>query len=452
MSNKTNSSSNATTTASSLIFESSRLNKKQNVTKPKRQLDDFDFDSSSFDDPTLFHAQKISTLTDTLDDDLDDDRSVGAFIPNTSGIKIRRSNAKSLGTHGAESANLAASSSNAAAQISSKSIDTQSTSQANQVATPYFDDFFNEPKYGTAKSSAPAKIAFNSYPTLTDFTSNPIYSSLARGPMRNVAASQGQSTVQKAPYNTHYGQSASKVYAPLHNHAQPRQHYGLDMPFDFAYSPYDTFQYTTTPAVEGKNLAVLQLQSAHTYPSYAQSVESGPVLLSAESGTNYKTQTQPGFGVSFDFPNPKNENQRLGTNSPFLKPSSLGTIQVVPLASATSTAQFPKFSGASLSPVLPSRGFSKIPNDYEEFKSQPLLHFDGHVNLNKPKAVKSTSRFNGKQLEQIRADVENIDKRKPSPPSSKGDDEDESVDDSGEGEYAKLTFIISCLHQECVSI
>ena len=279
---------------------------------------------------------------------------------------------------------------------------------------------------------------------MTDISSNvPIYGPLTQlQPLASGHQQIQQPNPQNSIYKAQFAQGIkniqpAKVYAPSHRHSEQQQ------PFDslfqnFGQSPYDYSQYTTNPTVEinGKKLAlpVLQLQTAPNFPGYIQALDSTPVIFSAESGIQYKTE--PNFGITLNYAEPKkyNPNQRSGTNTPFLNSPNPGPIQVLPVQTASSTAQFPKYKGASVA-QFPAKGFSKIPNDYQEFKSQPQLHFDGNGNR-KPKSYHKPA-FYTKPLEEIKKDVEVINKKKPIPPLPKNDDDDDenerAEDESGEG-------------------
>ncbi|XP_016839150.1 uncharacterized protein LOC103316425 [Nasonia vitripennis] len=462
---------NSTATPQNSTTNLSTLNNDlQQSIKPKRQLDEFDFDSSTFDDlPSIFPAKEITSLSTFNDDEIED---ISGFIPSAS-FKVTRSNSESLGTHGEnyESPNPPAPNYHSSPQVASQATNSQAnlysnedsealsqvrqteTSYNNQVTTPlYIDSYVTHPKYAATKSSAfpsenqykvPAKVQFNSYPTLSELAPNvPVYGPIAQVSLHSIVPNNHHQVQQSASQNTAYKapiahnfkniHPTTKVYAPLHAHNQQQQY---DPQFqNYAHNPYDNVQYTTTPGLEISNkkleLPVIQLQTAQNYPGYIQTLETTPLIFSSETGLQYKAD--PGFRLSYEFAKPKHNhpNQRSGTNSPFLGVAS--PIQVLPVQTASSTAQFPKFKGASIG-QFPSRGFSKIPNDYQEFKSQPQLHFNANANTN-PKSYHQSA-FYTKPLEEIRTDVEVIDKIKPIPPLPKTDDDDDETadDDSGEG-------------------
>ncbi|OXU29354.1 hypothetical protein TSAR_004686 [Trichomalopsis sarcophagae] len=388
---------NSTATPQNSTTNLSTLNNDlQQSIKPKRQLDEFDFDSSTFDDlPSIFPAKEITSLSTFNDDEIED---ISGFIPSAS-FKVTRSNSESLGTHGEnyESLNPPAPNYHSSPQVASQATNSQAnlysnedsealsqvrqteTSYNNQVTTPlYIDSYVTHPKYAAAKSSAfprenqykvPAKVQFNSYPTLSELAPNvPVYGPIAQVSLHSIVPNNRHQVQQSASQNTGYKapiahnfkniHPTTKVYAPLHAHNQQQQY---DAQFqNYAHNPYDNVQYTTTPGLEISNkkleLPVIQLQTAPNYPGYIQTLETTPLIFSSETGLQYKAD--PGFRLSYEFAKPKSNhpNQRSGTNSPFLGVAS--PIQVLPVQTASSTAQFPKFKGASIG-QFPSRGFKK---------------------------------------------------------------------------------------------
>jgi hypothetical protein len=427
--------------------------------KSKRELNESEFDTNHFDSVNAFPTNQIDSLT------YHENNNRNIFIPPST-VKVARSNSPSLGTHGQNyelsnypNANYHSSSHPIVKSVEPKDFsnlngdqDTLSqhhhvnTAYNNQVTPPYFESFLAQPKYLTTKSDpfsnnigfkSPMKLQYNSYPEYTEFPSSiPLYNSIAQMPIQSIIATDHHQIQQQgseySPYaaqlmqNLKTVQPASKTYTPLHRDNQQQQHQLKPQYQTNDNHPYGNIEYATSPTVEinGKKvpLPILQLQANHPFPSYVQTLEATPVIFSSETGLQYKTN--PNFDISFDFAKPRNiiTNQRSNLNTPYV-PSlynyGSGSTQILPVQSSSSTAQFPKFKGASIGQV-PSREFTKIPNDYQEFKSQSHLHFDG--NLNK------------KPLEKIRTDVEIINKKKSIPPLPKDDDDDESSEsDSVEG-------------------
>nr|XP_033339226.1 uncharacterized protein LOC117227809 [Megalopta genalis] len=154
------------------------------------------------------------------------------------------------------------------------------------------------------------------------------------------------------------------------------------------------------------------LQAHNNHPAYFNNYQAQPLILSPVDQFGYPERT------------PKLNNAQPG--APFLSPFSRFQGQVIPIPIANSNPQFPQFKGAAVQVHPTVGGFSAI--GYEPLQMQPQLHFGsgnvqpvgGHRNLG--------------PLQEIRTDVEVIDKKKPIPPPKMDDDDDEDdegVDDSG---------------------
>lgn len=108
----------------------------------------------------------------------------------------------------------------------------------------------------------------------------------------------------------------------------------------------------------------------------------------------------------------KSTNERLGIDEPFFSKLRPGYAEILPVRSATSTAQFPRYYGASVS-LKQNNNYVKPPEDYQDFQTQSQLHFD-----------------NDSSLGRIKSDVEVIDKSKPIPPLSRDNEGERSNEDS----------------------
>ncbi|XP_011495033.1 PREDICTED: uncharacterized protein LOC105359960 [Ceratosolen solmsi marchali] len=384
-------------------------------------------------------------------------------------IKVKRSNSQSLGTYDQnfESSNyhLASQPTLKSKGIANHNKDQDALSQvhhitySNQITPPYFQSFLNQPnianKFNTisrgTEHKSLAKHQYKFHPEYTEFPSSvPVYHSMVQIPIQTITTNHHnpiqQAGSQYAPYTAQLVQNlralepVSKNFTPLNRniHQQPYHQHQLNTYFqNIDHQPFSNVQYSTLPKVEinGKKitLPILQLQANQQFPGYVQTIEPSPVIFSSENALQYKTN--PNFDISVDFIQPKNINNNLRTNLnipvtslPYNYGSRL--TQILPLRSSSSTAQFPKFKGASIG-QLPNRASSKYPNDYQEFKLQTQLHFNGNLN-NKPNNIIKHELYK-RPLEEIRTDVEVINKKKPIPPLPKDDDDDDDDESSENG-------------------
>lgn len=120
-------------------------------------------------------------------------------------------------------------------------------------------------------------------------------------------------------------------------------------------------------------------------------------------------------------------NVQLG--SPFLSQLSSFQSQMVPISTAVNSPQFPQYKGASIQVYPTVGGFPAAA--YQPLQTQPQLHFqqDTVQRVQPVGAVRHSA-----PAQEIRADVEIIDKHPTTPPPKK---DDEDGDDEG-GLYLKL--------------
>lgn len=125
----------------------------------------------------------------------------------------------------------------------------------------------------------------------------------------------------------------------------------------------------------------------------------------------------------FDFGAGTGKVQQLGSH--FLSPLSSFQGQVVPISTLANNAPFPRYKGAAIEVYPTVAGFSTTA--YQPLQPHQQFQF-GHGNV---QPVDKSGRP-PTPSEEIRSDVEIIDKKKPGPPPS-GDDDggDETDDDEG---------------------
>lgn len=244
---------------------------------------------------------------------------------------------------------------------------------------------------------------------------NPIFS----------ATSQSQRNTLKNNYqkNQDVGSEFAQMYAPYHQSAS-----------SFIPNVQTAGLGPATVDFNGGKipLPVLQLQSAESFPEFAQALQNQPFVL--ESNSPY--EVQPDFKFLTEFS--KSLNPQPGNLLPFLNPQQQqqsGQPQVLPVRSANGSPQFPQFKGASLN-TYPGAFYNQgVPAGvYEPLTAQPQLHFN-----RKPVAVPAAplptatasiihhpSLANTRPLSENRDDVEIIKKKKkPAPPPPHDFDEDD---------------------------
>lgn len=153
------------------------------------------------------------------------------------------------------------------------------------------------------------------------------------------------------------------------------------------------------------------LQEQKQFPSYLSNFQNQLVLKPTMEENR------------FDFGAGMGKVQQLGSH--FLSPLSSFQGQVVPISTLANNAPFPRYKGAAIEVYPTVGGFSTTA--YQPLQPQQQFQF-GHGNV---QPVDNSGRPPSPS-EEIRSDVEIIDKKKPAPPPS-GDDDggDETDDDEG---------------------
>ncbi|XP_076283246.1 uncharacterized protein LOC143210352 [Lasioglossum baleicum] len=165
-----------------------------------------------------------------------------------------------------------------------------------------------------------------------------------------------------------------------------------------------------SPAMQNQfNKKASSILQAQNYPTYFNHYQSQPLILSPADQFTYPERT------------PKLNNAQL--SAPFLSPYSSFQGQVIPISITNSNPQFPQYKGAAVQVRPTVGGLSAI--GYEPLQTQPQLHF-GKGNVHAAGAYRNLG-----PVQQIRTDVEVIDKKKPTTPPPNDDDDGEGVDDSG---------------------
>ena len=99
----------------------------------------------------------------------------------------------------------------------------------------------------------------------------------------------------------------------------------------------------------------------------------------------------------------------------------------MPISTAGSSPQFPQYKGAAIEVYPTVGGFPTA--GYEPLQTQPQLHF-GHGNIQNVQTV--VGRRPAAPVQEIRSDVEIINRKKPTtPPPTKDDDDDDEEEDEG---------------------
>lgn len=336
--------------------------------KSKRQSD-FNFDASVFEGPGLFEDKKKDFET------FADDEDFSAAFRQPSGPKNVRDSPIIYGqkTKSAE-ISLEQTSSQQDSPTNADQYSGETPEPVNQApfTTPYYKDYLGQPILGKTNPyrgdngyKFPPKKPYSVYPAYT--SGFPIYSP-------QVTAKTGlQISPQTSPYKSPLFSALNKIVYPYKNYA-PSNRYNQQnpLPYGTQYQPF--VPPSMNPDVTG----------------YYQRSESAPILYSTETGLPYKKE----FNMPFLNQLKKSiGNSRSGDNAFF---------------SQENPNLFAKFPSVK----RPQKQFSKrpFPNDYQEFKLQPQLHF----NQNRNKESKSFKPVN--PFERIRSDVEIIDKTKPIPP------------------------------------
>ncbi|KAK1123138.1 hypothetical protein K0M31_008771 [Melipona bicolor] len=166
---------------------------------------------------------------------------------------------------------------------------------------------------------------------------------------------------------------------------------------------------------EKASLPILQVRKSQEPPSYVPSLQSQPLVLNP-------VDHQFNFAVGA----PKVNS--VQPSAPFLSPLSSFQGQVVPISTAANNAQFPQYKGATVEIYPTVSGFSTMA--YQPVQTQSQLHF-GRDNVQPVQPVDNLR--HSMPAEEIRSDVEIIDKHKPPPPPKTDDDDDKDDADDDEG-------------------
>ena len=169
---------------------------------------------------------------------------------------------------------------------------------------------------------------------------------------------------------------------------------------------------------EKASLPMLQVQKSRELPQYLPSTQGQqPLVLNpVDQQFNFAVKT------------PKLNSVQLST--PFLSPLSSFQGQVVPISTVDNNAQFPQYKGAAVDVYPTVSSFS--PMAYQPIQPQLRLHF-AHDNVQRVQSVDNVRHATPAQ--EIRSDVEIIDKKKPAPPPKTDDDEDDADNDEGIRQY-----------------
>ncbi|XP_076237881.1 uncharacterized protein LOC143181386 [Calliopsis andreniformis] len=168
----------------------------------------------------------------------------------------------------------------------------------------------------------------------------------------------------------------------------------------------------SSPYAKRTSLPMVQVHSDLQQPVYYHNVHGQQLVLSP-------------VDIQYTFPArvPKVNNVQL--SAPFSSPLSSFQGQVVPISTTGSNRQFPQYKGAAIEVHPTVGGFPAA--GYESLQSQPQLHFgNGNVQY-----VQNVGGHRQAPVEEIRSDVEIIDKKKPTTPPPEKDDDDDDEDDEG---------------------
>nr|XP_050867674.1 uncharacterized protein LOC127071906 [Vespula vulgaris] len=173
----------------------------------------------------------------------------------------------------------------------------------------------------------------------------------------------------------------------------------------------------------------LPVKNSQYMPVYLRTFENKPVLLNHD--LNY---LQPNLNFGFIGAKEKTIAQAANNISPFQSSISSFQGQVIPIQTASSTPQFPQYKGAAVATYPVSLDLAKIPRTYEPLRTQPQLHFQNVLATPIVNPYQNVN-LNSKAAEEIRDDVEIINKKPPQPPRKNDEDEFDDGDKSVEAEY-----------------
>ncbi|XP_048516234.1 uncharacterized protein LOC125502243 [Athalia rosae] len=305
--------------------------------------------------------------------------------------------------------------------------DKQSTGQyrAGNVQTPYEQQ--NVPKtqitYSPSHQSdsyVVSNIGSYSYPQASGAGQGYHYAG-QRGPVFSATSQINQNT----PKGNSAGQvrpEFAQMYAPNHHSAS-----------SFVPEVQSTGYSPATVDFNGKRipLPVLQLQSAESFPGFAQALQNQPLIL--DTDTPYQAQNDFSFLADFS----KSLTPQAPNILPFLHPQQSNQPQVLPVRSANGSPQFPQYKGASIN-TSPSWNLGQQAGSYEPLRNQPQLHFAGKPAPPPPPPPpppQATSSIvyhpplSSRPVAEIRDDVEVIKRKKRPPPPKPDFDDDDDLDD-----------------------
>ncbi|CAK9817875.1 hypothetical protein ANTQUA_LOCUS9584 [Anthophora quadrimaculata] len=233
--------------------------------------------------------------------------------------------------------------------------------------------------------------------------------------------SDAQSSEQLSPHSDNLYTMSAGYKIANDNIAKPLMQSGLQLPMYKTSYPLSKASVSQiyAPTLQNKkvSLPIFQVQKAQEYPGYLSTFQSQPLVLnSGNHQFNYATRT------------PKVNNVQL--SAPFLSPLSSFQGEVVPISTATNNPQFPRYKGAAVELYPTVGGFSTVA--YQPLQAQPQLHF-AHGDVQRVQPVENT-RYST-PLQEIRSDVEIINRKKPTRPPPKKDDDDDAEDDGDDEGY-----------------
>ncbi|XP_017756828.1 PREDICTED: uncharacterized protein LOC108548422 [Eufriesea mexicana] len=264
----------------------------------------------------------------------------------------------------------------------------------------------------------------------------PVYSGVFKqSPPYSRLPFESQNTKQLLPYSDNLftisagykvaGDNFPKPFKQHGVHSQPKFHQNVAAVSNHHLPVYKT-AYPLSKTAESQMYAPTFQNKKASLPTFQVQKSQGPPHLSG-------FQSQPlvlnpvEHQFNFAVRTPKTNN--VQPSAPFLSPLSSFQGQVVPISTVANNAQFPQYKGATVEVYPTVGGFPMIA--YQPLQTQPQLLFgQDHVQSVQPVD-------NPRHPEEIRSDVEIIDKKKPAPPPKDdgGDDNDDNDDDDDDEGY-----------------
>lgn len=171
---------------------------------------------------------------------------------------------------------------------------------------------------------------------------------------------------------------------------------------------------TYAPVFQNKKASFLEEQKREQFPSYLFNLQNQLVLKPTVEDNRFN------FGEAGTAK--VNTVQQLGSH--FLSPLPSFQGQVIPISTLANNAPFPRYKGAAIQVYPTVAGFSTTA--YQPLQQQ--FQF-GHGIV---QPVDNSGRPPSPS-EEIRSDVEIIDKKKPRPPPRNDDDDGDQADDDDQG-------------------